>query len=96
MDRAADDTEELQDLGRACPRIVAAASIERERGYGGCVFFPFQPRVCLVEGQQEAAVQDGGDTVDPEESGWKIRSVTTVNASRGWAYGSTKYKTKED
>lgn len=96
MDRAADDTEKLQDLGRARPRIVAAASIERERGYGGRVFFPFQPRVCLVEGQQEAAVQNGGDTVCPEGSGRKRRLVATVNASRGWAYGSTKYKTKED
>lgn len=62
-DWAPDDTEKFRQLRRACPRVVAAAGVEGEGAYGR-LGRSFEPCVRLVEGEQKAAVQDGGDTVE--------------------------------
>ncbi len=64
MNRAPDNAEELRELRRACPRVAAAAAgAEREGGYGH-VRRTFEPCIRLVEGEQETAVQGGGDSVE--------------------------------
>lgn len=62
MDRASDYAEEFRELRRTFPGVALAAGVERERGYGGVV--PTQPHVRLVEGEQEAAIQDGDNAME--------------------------------
>lgn len=59
---AAERLEEVGELGRAVPdQIAVGVDVESERGDGRVG--ALQLRVGLVEGEQEAAVEDRGDAV---------------------------------
>ncbi len=103
VDRAPDDAEEVRELTPSQGASSApAASVEKERGdgYGGVGVGgrTFEPRVRLVEGEQEAAVQDGGDAVGrPVVRAREQRRWVHCNAGDGLGtYGSTNPTTYED